>query len=132
MQIRENVKCIPSSSPAFRYLAETVVEERNRRKNSRKFLHQNSWDSPGLRDHAPLFHTSSHGPLREEAAHLEHLGLERLRRADPHMELAEAFDLDDDSEGYEAGVRERAYRWVGVDATWSLDRSVWVEGAYRN
>lgn len=48
------------------------------------------------------------------------------------MELAEAFDLDDDSEGYEAGVRERAYRWVGVDATWSLDRSVWVEGAYRN
>nr|XP_027236740.1 uncharacterized protein LOC113827984 [Penaeus vannamei] len=96
-------------SEAVRYLAETVVEERNRRKNSRKFLHQNSWDSPGLRDHAPLFHTSSHGPLREEAAHLEHLGLERLRRADPHMELAEAFDLDDDSEGYEAGVRERAY-----------------------
>ncbi|XP_037780548.1 uncharacterized protein LOC119576963 [Penaeus monodon] len=96
-------------SEAVRYLAKTVVEERNRRKNSQKYLQQNSWDSPVIRDHAPLYHTASHGPLREEAAHLDHLGLERLRRADPHLELAEAFDLDDDSEDYEVGVRERAY-----------------------
>lgn len=103
----ESIHCSPHAN---RYLAKTVVEERNRRKNSQKYLQQNSWDSPVIRDHAPLYHTASHGPLREEAAHLDHLGLERLRRADPHLELAEAFDLDDDSEDYEVGVRERAYR----------------------
>lgn len=103
---------VQSSLPSFRYLAETVVEERNRRKNSHKYLQgqQSSWDSPGIRDHAPLYHTGSHGLYREDTAHLDHLGLDRLRRADPHLELAEAFDLDDDSEGYDGGVRERAYR----------------------
>ncbi|XP_050716721.1 uncharacterized protein LOC126998755 isoform X1 [Eriocheir sinensis] len=88
-----------------RILANTVAEERQRqRKNSRKLPRNRSYENE-----TPVCYTGPQGLVellgREEQ---DHLGLERIRRVQPHPELAQDFDLGD-SDYSSHGIRDRSY-----------------------
>lgn len=101
----------------FRILANTVAEERNRqRTGSRKYTRNLSRD-PSRRLEAQEHGQYYIGPLglpldrrnRDDLALLDHLGLDRLRRVDPHPELARDFDLGETDES-SSGKRDRSFR----------------------
>ncbi|XP_071540369.1 uncharacterized protein [Panulirus ornatus] len=106
----------PSHNEALMILANTVAEERHRqRTGSRKYIRNVSHDAS--RQLEPQGHGQYYlGPLglpldrrsREDLALLDHLGLDRLRRVDPHPELAKDFDLGETEESND-GKRDRSY-----------------------
>lgn len=94
-----------------RILASTVAEERQRqRKNSRKLPRNRSYENE-----TPVCYTGPQGLVellgREEQ---DYLGLERIRRVQPHPELAQDFDLGD-SDYSSQGIRDRSYRYVTTE-----------------
>ncbi|XP_069189612.1 uncharacterized protein [Procambarus clarkii] len=103
----------PDHAEAIMILANTVAEERDRqRKNSRKYS-RNLSQEPSRRSEErsyPKYYLGpqGHSYSPEDSNHLEHLGLERLRRADAYPELAEDFDLGETDESTER-FRDRSY-----------------------
>lgn len=95
---------------AHRILADTLAEERQRqRKKSRKLARNRSNESV-----MQVCYTGPQGLVellgREEQ---DYLGLERIRRAEPHPELTQDFDLSEsDYSSYK--TRDRSRRYVSM------------------
>ncbi|KAK7068325.1 hypothetical protein SK128_016644 [Halocaridina rubra] len=83
-----------SQTEGVMFLANTVAEERNRqRKYSRRYARNNTVapDSPENISNCDHLHMNHYNPQLLDQH--DHLGLEKLRRADPYPELARDFDL---------------------------------------
>lgn len=107
----------------YRLLANTVTEERNRQQ--RKASASRGYSR--YPTHAPSGHHLEVGrgqhylphphqlplPPLTDIHRLDHLGLERLRRADPQLQLTQGWEgLPPEEELLSRGARERASRWV--------------------